>query len=310
MKYSGIGGQAVLEGIMMRNGNKYAIAVRKTDGEIALEERELIPWAKKHPWMGVPFIRGTFNFVESLKIGISTLMFSAQFFEEEEEPKKEKSKKSEDLAMAGTLLVSLVFAIGLFSLLPVFIASLFNFSEDQYLLRALLEGVLRIAIFVGYVWAVSFSKDIKRTYMYHGSEHKCINCIEQGLDLTVENVMKSSKEHKRCGTSFMLIVMVISIFVFMFIHVDNIFLRMLSRILLIPVVAGLSYEFLRYAGTHDNKLINALSRPGMWLQGLTTKEPEEDMVEVAITAVEAVFDWREFQEHLDDVSDTTKGCCK
>ena len=326
MKYSGIGGQAVLEGIMMRNGDKYAVAVRKPNGEIALDIQETNSFTKKHPWMKLPFIRGTFNFIDSLIIGIKTLMYSADIFAEEEESKEEidevlkldepfeeKKKKSsigETATLTGTLIFSLAFAIGLFALLPVFIAGLIPGLDDHYLLRALIEGVLRIAIFIGYVWIVSFLEDIKRTYMYHGSEHKCINCIERGLPLTVENVRKSSKEHKRCGTSFMLIVMVISVFVFMFIRVDNIFLRMLSRILLIPVVAGLSFEFLRYAGTHDNKIINALSRPGMWLQNLTTKEPTDDMIEVAIVAVEAVFDWKEFQEHMnDDVSGTCdKGC--
>ena len=334
MKYSGIGGQAVLEGIMMKNQDKYAVAVRKPDGDIALEIKQETPWAVKHPWMGLPFIRGTFNFIESLKIGVGTLMYSASFYEEDEpkagedaakaggEAKAEsaeqtadasasadtkKSSTKEDLAMVGTLMFSLAFAIALFSLLPTFIASLLNLGDDHYLLRALLEGIIRIAIFVGYVWAVSFMKDIKRTYMYHGSEHKCINCIEHGLPLTVENVRASSKEHKRCGTSFMLIVMIISVFVFMFVRVDNIFLRLLSRILLLPVVAGLSYEFLRLAGRSESKIINALSRPGMWLQGLTTKEPTDDMIEVAIKAVEAVFDWKEFEANMDE--DDRKGCC-
>ena len=311
MKYSGIGGQAVIEGIMMRNGSKYAVAVRKPDGNIAMDVKETHSWSERHPWMKWPFIRGTFSFIESMITGIKTLMFSASFYETEDGEKEtpesgkeaaedtEKASGEEGISkgvLAGTLLVSLAFAIGLFSLLPVLLASILRKWTDSGFVIALAEGVLRILIFVGYIWAVSMMKDIKRTFMYHGSEHKCINCIEHGLELNVENVRKSSKQHKRCGTSFMLIVMIISVFVFMFIRVDNVLLRMLTRVLLIPVVAGLSFEFLRFAGTHDGPMINALSRPGLWLQNLTTREPEDDMIEVAITAVEAVFDWREFQE--------------
>jgi uncharacterized protein YqhQ len=176
------------------------------------------------------------------------------------------------------------------------VASLFKKLTDSYAVIALLEGVLRVLIFVVYILLIGQIKDIKRTYMYHGAEHKCINCIETGLPLTVENVGKSSKVHKRCGTSFLLFVMLISVFFFMFIHIDNIGLRMLSRVVLIPVIAGISYEFIRLAGSTDNPVVNALSKPGLWMQALTTKEPEPDMIEVAIQAVEKVFDWRAYQE--------------
>lgn len=323
MKYSGIGGQAVMEGIMMRNGNKYAVAVRKPDGEIAVKEETVTAFSDQHSWAKWPIIRGVVNFVDSLVLGMSTLMWSASFEEAEEASKSEKKAgkdndektESENIVnaecgekeqkdsgalskgeMTMTVILAIALAIGIFMVLPTVLVSLLRHVTESEFLIALAEGVLRLAIFIGYVVAISFMKDIRRVYMYHGSEHKCINCIEHNLPLTVENVMKSSKEHKRCGTSFLLIVMLIAVILFMFIRVDNLLLRILSRILLVPVIAGISYEILRFTGRHDNKFVYLISRPGMWMQGLTTKEPDEEMVEVAIQAVERVFDWRAWQE--------------
>lgn len=306
MKSSGIGGQAVLEGIMMKNGDRYAVAVRKPDQEIAVDEQEYHSIASQ-AWMKLPFLRGIFSFVDSLVVGMKTLTYSASFYEEEEPEQKPSflerhlSKEQMDrLLTFCSVALSIVLCVAIFMLLPVAVAGFFRRLLDSDFLIAVLEGVLRIGIFIAYVGLISLMKDIRRTYMYHGAEHKCINCVEHGLPLTVDNVRGSSKEHKRCGTSFMLIVMVISIFVFMFIRVDNIALRMLSRVLLVPFIAGVSYEFIRLAGHSENPLVNALSRPGLWLQGLTTKEPDDSMIEVAIAAVERVFDWKAYlRENFD-----------
>ena len=298
MRYSGIGGQAVLEGIMMKNHEKYSVAVRRPDGTIASETAEYRSIAEGHRWMNLPFIRGVFRFVDSMRLGIRTLTFSAEMSGLEEPEEKKGGKKEsagESVMMGGAVLVALVMAVGLFVLLPVLLSNLLKKVTDSSLLIGLCEGVLRLIIFIGYVKAISLMKDIRRTYMYHGAEHKCINCIETGLPLTVENVRISSKEHKRCGTSFMLFVMLISIIVFIFVRFDNIWLRLASRIVLIPVVAGLSFEFIQLAGRSNSKVINILSKPGLLMQRLTTKEPEDDMIEVAIRAVEDVFDWRSFQ---------------
>lgn len=301
--YSGIGGQAVLEGIMMKNKDKYAIAVRKPDKDIAVDVQPCISMSDKYPILGWPFIRGIFSFIDSLAVGLKTITYSASFIEEEEgyEPDKfekwlyEKfGEKTEKVIMDFALVIAMILAIVIFMLLPMFISNLLKKIIVSDLLMALIEGILRIAIFVAYIKIISNMEDIKRTFMYHGAEHKCINCVELGKELTVDNVMASSKEHKRCGTSFLIIVMIISILFFMVIRVDNLALRALSRIVLIPVIAGVSYEFLRIAGRSESKLVNALSRPGMWMQGLTTKEPTADMAQVAITATEAVFDWRKF----------------
>ena len=298
MRYSGIGGQAVLEGIMMKNHEKYSVAVRRPDGTIASETAEYRSIAEGHRWMNLPFIRGVFRFVDSMRLGIKTLTFSAEMSGLEEPEEKKDGKKGsagESVMMGGAVLMALVMAVGLFVLLPVLLSNLLKKVTDSSLLIGLCEGVLRLIIFIGYVKAISLMKDIRRTYMYHGAEHKCINCIETGLPLTVENVRISSKEHKRCGTSFMLFVMLISIIVFIFVRFDNIWLRLASRIVLIPVVAGLSFEFIQLAGRSNSKVINFLSKPGLLMQRLTTKEPEDDMIEVAIRAVEDVFDWRSFQ---------------
>ncbi len=303
MKPSGIGGQAVIEGIMMRNKDKYSIAVRKPDKQIEVVVRESKLLTEKYKWLNYPIIRGVFNFVDSLVTGISTINYSASFYDEPEEQNATKAdeigravfkEKMESVLMAVTILVSVIFAVGLFMLLPYFISRLLkDYISSKFVLN-LLEGIVRLVIFIAYITAISMMKDIKRTYMYHGAEHKCINCIENGLILTPENVKNSSRFHKRCGTSFLFLVMFISIIFFIFIRVDNTALQIVIRVLLIPVIAGVSYEVIRLAGKSDGTLINIVSKPGIWMQHLTTKEPDMDMIEVAIKAVEAVFDWKAF----------------
>ena len=306
MKSSGIGGQAVMEGIMMRNGSEYSVAVRKENGEIEVKKETYKGVGSKCRLFRLPFIRGIFSFVDSLVLGMKSLNYSASLFmedgEEEEPGRFEKwlqekfGDKAEKVIMDLTMVISIILAMGIFMVFPTWVSTLMKPLLGNGIWMALFEGGLRIVIFIAYVGLISLMPDIKRTYMYHGAEHKCINCIEHGLPLTVENVMKSSKEHKRCGTSFLLIVMVISILFFLVIRPETLWLRLVSRILLIPVIAGVSFEFLRLAGNSDNPVVNLLSKPGLMLQGLTTKEPDEKMAEVAICAVEAVFDWKAYEE--------------
>jgi uncharacterized protein YqhQ len=301
-RYSGIGGQAVLEGIMMKNGEQYAIAVRKPDGEIEVEVDTYHSVIHGSKLLKIPFVRGIFNFVDSLILGMKSLNFSSTFYEDEDAKEtvvdKALDKVSKDRAekIFTTLVTvfSLVLAVGIFMVLPYFLTSLFQDYIRNASLMAIIEGVIRIVIFVLYVLAISLMKDIRRVYMYHGAEHKCIDCIEKGRPLTVRNVMRSSKQHKRCGTSFMLFVMFVSIILFFFIRVENPVYKVLLRIALIPVIAGISYEIIRLAGKSDNILVRLISAPGLMLQRLTTKEPDESMVEVAIAAVEAVFDWKKY----------------
>ena len=303
MKYSGIGGQAVIEGIMMKNKQEYATAVRKPDGEIEVEKDTYVSMTEKVKLFSLPFIRGVFSFADSMILGMRTLTFSASFFEddEEEEPGRiekwldEKfGEKLEKVLMPAVMAFSVVAAVVIFMILPLGISSLIRPLVGSDTVMAFLEGLIRLGIFIAYIKVISNMEDIRRTFMYHGAEHKCINCIEHGLELNVDNVRASSKQHKRCGTSFLIIVMMISIVFFMVVRVDGFFLKMISRILLIPVIAGVSYEFLRLAGRSDSKLVNLLSKPGMWMQNMTTKEPDDSMIEVAIAAVEAVFDWRAY----------------
>ena len=303
MKYSGIGGQAVMEGVMMRNGNQYAVAVRKPDKEIAIEVKNTKDI--NDIWHKIPIIRGVVSFIESLTIGLSTLMYSASFFEDEEdtvdksklsEEELSKLEKKEKAEMGGILVLSFVLALGVFFALPYFISLALNMLVDSQVLIAFVEGIIRISIFIGYVVVISRMEDIKRTFMYHGAEHKCINCVEAGKPLTVENVRTATRFHKRCGTSFIFIVFIISVFVFMFITFDNVWLKLVARLLLIPVIAGISYEFIRLAGRYENKFVDIISKPGLWLQRLTVMEPEDDMIEVGIASVEAVFDWKKFQK--------------
>ena len=286
-----------MEGVMMKNGDDYAIAVRTPDQKIVVENFVSTGLFKNKTVKNIPLIRGVVNFIESLTLGMKALTYSASFFEDEEE-KKEQNEKKENFVMGLTVAFSIVLAVGIFMILPYGISLLFEKVFTSHWVIALLEGVLRLLIFLGYVAGISLMPDIKRVYMYHGAEHKCINCIESGLDLNVDNVRKRSRLHKRCGTSFLLIVMLISILFFMFIQVDQGALRLILRILLIPVIAGVSYEFIRLAGRSDNLIVNIFSKPGLMLQKITTQEPQDDMIEVAIASVEAVFDWKGYVEKI------------
>lgn len=302
MKYSGIGGQAVIEGIMMKNGNRYAIAVRKPDQSIIVEENSYVSFGEKHSWAKLPVIRGAVNFVESMIIGMKTLTYSASFFEEEEETPSRLEQwfldrfgdKTEKIIMTGSSVLAILLSVVVFMWLPLAIVSLLSKFIANETVLAILEGLIRVGIFILYIKLISRMEDIQRTFQYHGAEHKCINCVEHGMPLSVKNVAASSKEHKRCGTSFIFIVMIITILVFMVVRVDNVAEKFLLRILLVPLIAGISYEVLRFTGTHDSRLVDILAKPGLWMQGLTTKEPDESMIEVAIAAVEKVFDWKQY----------------
>ena len=357
MKPSGIGGQAVIEGVMMRNGGKYAVAVRKPDKEIVVDVQECKSnriQSKKAAKL--PIIRGVINFFDSMILGMKALMFSASYFAEETEAEREeregkarkkaeakaeklrsqgkhqeadevlrkceeklakeagnsipdaekedkKDKKDDDWLMTLTVIFSLAFSVVLFMMLPYFISRGLKLIISSEILILIAEGIVKLLIFFGYLALVSRMKDIQRTFMYHGAEHKCINCIEQGLELTVENVRKCSREHKRCGTSFLFIVMFVSIvFIMVFsiplfkvLNVNTPVLRILLRLALLPLIAGVSYEFIRLAGMYDNAVINIMSKPGMLMQHMTTKEPDDSMIEVAIASVEAVFNWKKFE---------------
>ena len=310
MKYSGVGGQAVLEGVMMRNGSNYAVAVRKPDGGIAVKNEK----QKERSEFGtkcrkIPFVRGVIAFVDSLSLGLKTLEYSASFLEEEEEAAEKakapaaggsaekSSDKKESMMMAASLVLAAVLCVGLFILLPMFLVSLLRPILQSRFLISLLEGILRVAIFLAYIILISKMKDIRRVFMYHGAEHKCINCIEHGLPLDVPHVRASSRQHKRCGTSFLLFVMLVSVFVGIFLPKDILWQRLLSRLIMLPLVMGISYEIIHWAGSTDSKIADVMSRPGLWLQKtFTTREPEDDMIEVGIASVNAVFDWKAWQE--------------
>ena len=314
MKPSNIGGQAVMEGIMMRHKDKYAVAVRRPDKEIELKVEDYKCTFGKASFFKKPIIRGVVSFVDGLVVGTKCLMYSAEIAGDEEDEeeaaknaklseeelsaKKEKEAKQFQWLLYITVAISIVVSVAAFMLLPYALASLLRKVGASEFGVTVAEAFVKLALFLGYMFLISRMKDIQRTFMYHGAEHKCINCVEHGMPLTVENVMASSRQHKRCGTSFLLIVMIISIFFFMFIHVDSRVLRLVLRLVLIPVIAGVSFEFIRLAGRSDNALINLLSKPGLLLQHITTKEPEDDMIEVGIASVEAVFDWKTYVEEI------------
>lgn len=302
-----IGGQAVIEGVMMKNMDRYAVSVRKPNGKIETKVEECVSFAEKHPLFQLPVFRGMANFLESMVIGMKTLNYSASFYEDEEEQTESRTEqllekilgeKAEKIIMGIVLVFSLAISIGLFMILP-YIASeaLGKQIRNEYAIL-FMEGIIRIAIFLGYIVLISRMEDIKRVFMYHGAEHKTINCLEAGVPLTPENVDNFSRLHKRCGTSFIFIVMIISMVFFFFIRVDTIWLRIVLRLLFLPLVAGVSYEFIRLAGSSDHPLVQIFSKPGLALQRLTTKEPDHSMIEVAIASVEGVFDWREYIENL------------
>ena len=302
-----IGGQAVIEGVMMKNMDRYAVSVRKPNGKIETKVEECVSFAEKHPLFQLPVFRGMVNFLESMVIGMKTLNYSASFYEDEEEQTESRTEqllekilgeKAEKIIMGIVLVFSLAISIGLFMIFP-YIASevLGKLIRNEYVIL-FMEGIIRIAIFLGYIVLISRMEDIKRVFMYHGAEHKTINCLEAGVPLTPENVDNFSRLHKRCGTSFIFIVMIISMVFFFFIRVDTIWLRIVLRLLFLPLVAGVSYEFIRLAGSSDHPLVQIFSKPGLALQRLTTKEPDHSMIEVAIASVEGVFDWREYLENL------------
>ena len=302
-----IGGQAVIEGVMMKNMDRYAVSVRKPNGKIETKVEECVSFAEKHPLFQLPIFRGMVNFLESMVIGMKTLNYSASFYEDEEEQTESRTEqflekilgeKAEKIIMGIVLVFSLAISIGLFMILP-YIASeaLGKLIQNEYVIL-LMEGIIRIVIFLGYIILISRMEDIKRVFMYHGAEHKTINCLEAGVELTPENVDNFSRLHKRCGTSFIFIVMIISMVFFFFIRVDTIWLRIVLRLLFLPLVAGVSYEFIRLAGSSDHPLVQIFSKPGLALQRLTTKEPDHSMIEVAIASVEGVFDWREYLDNL------------
>ena len=300
--YCGIGGQAVLDGVMMKNKDLYAVAVRKSDGEIVVDTQEFAGILHDSVLRKIPFIRGIFNFIDSLALGMKSLNYSANFYEDEDAKETTADKvmnkvfrgKAESILMGFTMILSVVLSLAIFIALPYYLSTLFERFVRNASLLNIIEGAIRISIFLIYVVTISLMKDIRRVYMYHGAEHKCINCLERGRELTVENVKRSSKQHRRCGTSFLLFVMVVSIILFFFITITQPVYRLLIRIALIPAVAGISYELIRLAGRYDNIFTRILSAPGMLLQKLTTKEPDSEMIEVAIKSVEAVFDWKEF----------------
>lgn len=349
MKSSGIGGQAVLEGVMMRNKSEYAVAVRKPDGEIVVDNKKCKSNADRGLFFRLPLIRGVVAFIDSLYLGMKTLAYSAKFYEDEEPgagkkaaketksadhtesdkavksgdaetEKKEtsanigkkqdaagvKSDTREQVEMILTVVLSVFLALAIFVALPFGLSVLLQRFVHSMVLLALIEGIIRVALFIGYVCAISFMEDIHRVFMYHGAEHKTINCVENCEDLTVANVRRQSKHHRRCGTSFLFIVMFLSILFFMFLHFENIWTRMISRLILIPVVAGVSYEFILWAGNSDSRIVEILSRPGMWLQRLTTREPDDSMIEVAIASVEAVFDWKSYQSRMIAMEESRK----
>ena len=298
-----IGGQALIEGILMRGPQKQAIVVRSPEG-LVIKEEELKLVKDKYPILGLPLIRGSVTFIDSMVKGVKALMFSADYFPEEdyvEEPSKfekwldEKlgNEKMEKLVIAMAVVFAVFMSIGLFMLLPMFLASFVELFTDSVLIRNLADAVLRISIFMTYMILVSRMKDIKRVFSYHGAEHKTIFCYEKGLELTVENVRNQPKHHPRCGTSFMLVVIITAILintaVFAIFPVDNVFLRMLIQLALLPLVVGITYEFNRYVGRHDNPVTNFLAKPGLWMQNFTTYEPDDSMIEVAIEAMKRVI---------------------
>lgn len=319
MKSSNIGGQAVMEGIMMRHKDVYSVAVRKPDKEIEVKVEDYKSVVNCKSLQKLPILRGVFSFIDSLVVGTKCLMYSATFFEDEEDLKKReelegeekvkelaKKEKADKALMTGTVILSVVLSVGLFIVLPYLLASLLRNIGVSETGVTLAEAGVRIVLFLAYMLLISKMQDIQRVFMYHGAEHKCINCVENGLPLNVENVMKSSRFHKRCGTSFLFFVIIISIIFFLgffaVVPIKTMWLRVLVRILLVPVIAGVSYEVIRLAGNSDNSVVAFFSKPGMALQKLTTKEPTPDMAEVAIKAVEAVFDWKAYlKENFPDV---------
>ncbi len=292
-----IGGSAVMEGVMMRGPKEIATAVRKPDGEIEIDRRAVSSLVTKYHVNKIPVIRGVFAFFDSMISSIRALMWSAEFVDLEDDSESKFDKwltekfgdKVKDIVIYFSLFISVIFSVGLFFVLPHFITSLLENIIKSNLIKTLIEGVIRISIFLGYVLLASRMEDIKRVFQYHGAEHKTIFCYEAGLDLTVENARNMSRLHPRCGTSFLVYVMIISIILFSFVSWGNMWVRLGMKLLLLPVVAGISYEIIRWAGRSKNKVVCVISRPGMWLQNITTREPDDSQLEVAIESMKAVL---------------------
>lgn len=295
-KKTSIGGQAVIEGVMMRGPKKIGIAVRKPNGEIEVDIQDSLPFTKRNRILSVPIIRGSAALVDSLGTGIKSLTYSASFFEDADEGskfdkflKKKFGDKAENMIMGFSLVLSFVIAIAIFIGIPTYLASLIDRITQNTIIKNLLEGIIRLVIFIGYIYLISKLKDIQRVFEYHGAEHKSIFCYEAGEELTPENAMKYKRFHPRCGTNFLLIVMIISIFLFSFFGWPGVAMRIISRIIFLPVVAGLSYELIKWLGRSDSRLAKILVYPGLMLQKLTTREPDEKQLEVAIEALKAVL---------------------
>ncbi len=301
--YSGIGGQAVLEGVMMKNGDDYAVAVREESGNIVIKKDVYKGVLSNTGVRKIPILRGFFVLIDSLVLGLRVTDLSASMYDPDE---AENTDPAREKIITGVIMVlSMVIAVGLFILLPYGAANFLSARLGNSNLLVIIEGILRLAIFLIYIRAITAMKDIRRLYQYHGAEHKCINCLESGLPLTVENARKSTRLHKRCGSSFTMFVMLVSIILFFFIRTDSHLMRIVLRILLIPVISGISYEIIRLAGTTDNPVIQLISKPGLWMQLMTTGEPDDDMLRVGIASVEAVFDWRSYLEREFSLSKET-----
>ena len=277
-----IGGQAVIEGVMMRGPKQVATAVRTPDKKIEIQVKPVNSISERFPILKKPLLRGCVSLGESLIMGLRSLSYSAQMAGEEDEQLTDKE-------LIGTMIFAFVLAAVLFVAIPTGAAKLFHFITDDPVFLNLMEGALRLLIFLAYIGAISIMKDIQRVFQYHGAEHKTIACFEAGEALTVENVRKHTRLHKRCGTSFLLIVMLVSIFVFAFLGWPDLWLRILSRVVLLPVVAGISYEIIKFSASSDNCVLGWAIKPGLWLQYMTTREPDDDMIEVAIESVKAVL---------------------
>lgn len=293
-KKTSIGGQAVIEGVMMRGPKKIAVAVRRPDGEIEVDVKDNIPLARKNKFFSLPIIRGAIALFDSLVIGIKTLTYSASFYEEDESEfdkflRRKLGDKADNYIMGFALMLSFIISIGLFFILPTYSANIIKRLTHNTIIINLVEGIIRLIIFLVYIYLISKMRDIQRVFEYHGAEHKSIYCYEAGLPLTVENARGFTTLHPRCGTNFLLIVMLISILLFSFLGWPNLLMRIISRIVFLPLIAGLSYELIKWLGRSDSSPARALSYPGLMLQKLTTREPDDSQLEVAIAALLAVI---------------------
>lgn len=291
-----VGGQAVIEGVMMKSKDRYSVAMRLGDGSIRVKNNTFVSIRKKIKLLNIPLVRGVVNFIEMMKLSYSTLSISAEALGIEEEQSKFEiwlnktfGKSIMDVIMVISTVLGIGLGFGLFFFLPILITKSIDSAAGGELgwIKNLIEGVIKIAIFIAYLWAVSFMKDIRRTFEYHGAEHKSVFCYESGEELTPENVKKFKRFHPRCGTSFMFVMLLLSILIFSlpFVTWDNMLLRLATKLIMLPVIVGIGYEFIMFAGKHDNIIVRALSAPGLWMQRITTREPDESQIEIAITAL-------------------------